>query len=79
MPQLIYKGIGSGSGFAIARAVVVQRGELSVPDYSIKKSEVKKEISRFREAVKMAQDQLFRIRAAIAKAMGENSAIVIDA
>ncbi|MCD6417455.1 phosphoenolpyruvate--protein phosphotransferase [bacterium] len=79
MTQRIYKGIGSGSGFAIAPAVVVQRGELAVPYQEISEDNISQEQKRFRNSIQITKDQLFRIRAAIAKTMGEEAAGVIDA
>ncbi len=79
MAQKIYKGIGSGSGFAIAKAVVVQRGEFEVPYVELEPHEVEKEIRRFNDAVRLTKKQLNRVRDAIAKAMGDEAAGVIDA
>ncbi len=79
MSQKIYKGIGSGSGFAIASAVVVQRGELAVPYQEISADNVPLELERFKNAIQITRDQLFRIRAAIAKTMGEDAAGLINA
>ena len=79
MPQQVYKGIGSGSGFAIAPAVVVHRGELAIPKLKIPAREIRNEVARFRDTIAMTQEQLFRVRAATAKAMGEDAAAVIDA
>jgi len=79
MGQKIYKGIGSGSGFALGPAIIVHRGELAVPKDSIKKGEISREHKRFRDAVEMTRKQLDRIRGSIAKAMGEKAASVIDA
>ncbi len=79
MFHAVYKGIGSGSGFAIGPAVIVQRGELAVPRSELKASDVEKEIRRFRRAVAVAHEQLNRIRAAIAKVMGDDAAAIIDA
>ncbi len=79
MPQVVYKGIGSGSGLAIGRTIVVHRSELAVPKMSIERDELSDELRRFREAIKLTNEQLLRIRAAIAKSMGEDAAGVIDA
>ena len=79
MAQKIYKGIGSGSGFAIAPAVVVQRGEFEIPYVELAPHEIDRELKRFDNAIKLTKKQLNRVRDAIAKAMGDEAASVIDA
>ncbi|RKZ34432.1 phosphoenolpyruvate--protein phosphotransferase [bacterium] len=79
MAQVIYKGIGSGDGFAIAPAVIVHRGELAIPQNTIDKEEIDHELTRFDDALNMTTKQLNRIKNSIAKSMGEDAASIIDA
>jgi len=79
MAQQIFKGIGSGSGFAIAPAVIVHRGELAIPHIELPSIKILSEVLRFHNALKKTREQLQLIRSSIAKAMGEDAAVVIEA
>jgi phosphotransferase system enzyme I (PtsI) len=77
--SITLKGIGTGSGIAIAKAIIIHRGELTVPVLTIEQHEIEGEIQRFRGSLNIAKEQLLRIRSAIAKTMGEDAAGVIEA
>ncbi len=79
MAQNTIKGIGSGSGYAMAPAVIVQRGDLVVPQYTVSELHIETETVRFEAAIKKTRQQLLRVRKAVAKAMGEEAASIIDA
>jgi phosphotransferase system enzyme I (PtsI) len=56
-------GVGASKGIAIGELSIVARGELEIPEYSIKPAQVKSEIARFEAAVEQAQQTLRGIRA----------------
>jgi len=61
------RGIGVSPGIVIGKAFLVDRWKVKVQKSTIKKSEVKKEIARFRQAVEQARVQLERIKEKIAR------------
>ena len=74
-----YRGIGTGSGIAMAKAVIVHRGEAAIPVITLEPEKIEQEIARFRESLFISREQLLKIRATVAKTMGEEAAGVIDA
>ena len=53
-----YRGIGTGSGIAMAKAVIVHRGEAAIPVITLEPEKIEQEISRFRESLFISREQL---------------------
>jgi phosphotransferase system enzyme I (PtsI) len=55
-------GIGASKGIAIGKAHIVTRGLMEVPEYTLEKSAVEKEVRRFRKAIAGARSDLGAIK-----------------
>jgi phosphoenolpyruvate-protein phosphotransferase (PTS system enzyme I) len=60
--SLWLSGIGVSRGIAIGRVHRIQSADLDIPEYTLEGSAVEAEVSRFTEALKLAQAQLRQIR-----------------
>ncbi len=74
----ILEGMGVSPGIVIAPAHRIERGEITVEPEKIDKSDVDIEIERYKAALQKSKDQLVRIQASVAKAMGESTAAIIE-
>ena len=55
-------GIGASKGIAIGKAHIVTRGLMEVPEYTLEKSAVEREVRRFRKAIVGARSDLAAIK-----------------
>lgn len=55
-------GIGASKGIAIGKVHIVTRGVVEVPEYSLKKSQIEKEVKRFKKAIAGARSDLDAIK-----------------
>jgi phosphotransferase system enzyme I (PtsI) len=60
--SLQLNGIGVSKGTALGRAIVIQRGQVEVAQYSVTNSAIIREQNRLRKAIEIARQQLGRIR-----------------
>ncbi len=71
-------GIGASKGIAIGRVHIVTRGLMEVPEYTLKKSQVEKEVKRFNEAIAGARADLGAIKEQIPSDTATDIAAFID-
>ena len=58
MDGSVYSGIGVSAGIVIGTALLVGDDVVSVKESAISKADVKKEIKRFHDALKLSSEQL---------------------
>ena len=51
-------GIGASKGIAIGKVHIVMRGVVEVPEYRLRKSQIEKEVRRFKKAMEDQADKL---------------------
>jgi len=81
-PEQIFDGLGVSPGIAIGPAHLSETGAPTVPEYTIRKSQLEAEKARFRVAVERSSRQLRRLKARALEthgAAGEELAALIDA
>ncbi len=71
-------GIGASKGIAIGNVHIVSRGVVEVPEYFLKKSEIAKEVKRFKKAIAEARSDLDAIRDKIPPETAKDIAAFID-
>ena len=71
-------GIGASKGIAIGKVHIVTRGLMEVPEYKLKKSEVEKEVKRFKTAISGARADLGAIKEQIPSDTDTDIAAFID-
>jgi len=71
-------GIGASKGIAIGKVHIVTRGLMEVPEYTLKKSEVEKEVKRFKKAIAGARADLGAIKEQIPSDTATDIAAFID-
>jgi phosphotransferase system enzyme I (PtsI) len=71
-------GIGASKGIAIGKVHVVTRGIMEVPEYTLEKSAVDKEIKRFKKAITGARADLAAIKGQIPPDTATDIAVFID-
>ncbi|MCX7786058.1 MAG: phosphoenolpyruvate--protein phosphotransferase, partial [candidate division WOR-3 bacterium] len=77
--EKILKGIAACEGIAIGRAFLLEQGEdlFFIPIRKISKENIKKEISRYSEALEATKKQLIETKERILKALGKQHADLI--
>lgn len=75
---LALHGVGVSRGVAIGNVHIIERNQLEIPEYCIKKSYTNEEIKRFNSAVMIARQQLRAIRDHIPVATSSDIAAFID-
>jgi phosphotransferase system enzyme I (PtsI) len=73
-----FHGIGASKGIAIGKVHIVTRGIVEVPEYTLKKSGVEKEVARFKKAIKGARADLGAIKDQIPPDTAADIAAFID-
>lgn len=73
-----FHGIGASKGIAIGTARIVTRGLMEVPEYTLKKSEIEKEVRRFKNAISGARADLGAIKEQIPPDTAVDIAAFID-
>jgi len=73
-----FHGIGASKGIAIGQARIVKRGVVEVPEYTLNKSDIEQEVSRFRTAVAGARADLGAIKDQIPPETAKDIAAFID-
>ena len=76
--SLWLSGIGVSRGIAIARVQKLHGGDLDIPEHSLDVDDVEGEVLRFRQAHRLAKDQLREVRAQIPAATPGDIAAFID-
>lgn len=76
---MILNGTGVSNGIAIGEAVVLQNKKFDIVQLSIPQHEIEYEITRYRDAISLAKDNLQEIRQHISKSTPEDIAAFIDA
>ena len=76
--SLLLSGTGVSKGIAIGQAYVLYRELPEVPEYQIAPKDVRREISRYKQALKQAQRHLNAIRKKIALNTPEDIVVFID-
>ncbi|NIR61788.1 MAG: phosphoenolpyruvate--protein phosphotransferase, partial [Gammaproteobacteria bacterium] len=71
-------GIGASKGIAIGKVHIVTRGLMEVPEYELAKSDVEKEVRRFRKAIAGARADLAGIKGQIPPDTRQEIAAFID-
>jgi phosphotransferase system enzyme I (PtsI) len=74
----LMKGIGVSLGVVIGRAYVVDRDRVRVRRSDIPESEVKAEVTRFKNAVAASKDQLIDVRRKLSHDIGEEHGYILD-
>ena len=80
--ERIFKGLGVSPGIAIGPAHLSEAGAPTVPEFTIRKSQLEAEKARFRVAVERSSRQLRRLKSRALEthgAAGEELANLIDA
>jgi phosphotransferase system enzyme I (PtsI) len=72
------QGIGVARGIAIGYIHILRRGNFDIPDYSIEKDQIEKEIQRLKDAVTQARQQLREIKKHIPSETSVDVAAFID-
>lgn len=73
-----FHGIGASKGIAIGKAHIVTRGIVEVPEYTLKKSQIEKEVERFKAAINGARADLGAIKEQIPPDTAIDIAAFID-
>ena len=76
--SIYISGIGVSKGIAIGEAFVLAREQVDITQRTLAASEVKSEIKRFKQAMKLANKQLHDIRKKIAKNTADDILVFID-
>src|SRR5262245_32061152 len=76
---VVLRGIPASPGIGIGKAYVLKEESLSYVFRALAKDEVKKEISRFRQAVAKARTDMHQTREKVLKILGKSHAALIDA
>lgn len=76
---MLYKGISASSGIAIGKAFVIEDEEFCAIRRTITKSEVKKEVDKFRKAVVETKADLEKTKDAATKHLGKKHIKLFDA
>jgi phosphotransferase system enzyme I (PtsI) len=71
-------GIGASKGIAIGKVHVVTRGNMEVPEYTVEKTAVEKEVKRFKTAIAGARADLAAIKGQIPPETATDIAAFID-
>ena len=71
-------GIGASKGIAIGKVHIVTRGLMEVPEYTLKKTEVEREVKRFKKAIAGARADLGAIKEQIPSDTDTDIAAFID-
>ena len=73
-----FHGIGASKGIAIGKVHIVTRGIVEVPEYTLKKSDIEKEVARFESAIEGARADLGAIKEQIPPDTAVDIAAFID-
>jgi phosphoenolpyruvate-protein phosphotransferase (PTS system enzyme I) len=76
--SIYISGIGVSKGIAIGEAYLIARETVDVTQQTLPASEIKAEIRRFKEALKLANTQLHDIKKKIAKNTADDIMVFID-
>ncbi len=76
--SIILRGIPASPGIGIGKAFVLSEEDLSYTRRSIKKENVKKEITRFRQALAKTKTDINQSRDRVLKALGKSHEALID-
>jgi phosphotransferase system enzyme I (PtsI) len=77
--NMVLKGTGVSSGVAMGKVYLLERGRVAIPKRSVQGHGVEREISRFRNAIKTASDDLRLIKENISDDDIRKHAFIIDA
>lgn len=75
---LALHGVGVSRGVAIGKAHIIERNQMEIPEYSVRKKDIGAEIKRFETAVSSARQQLRAIRTHVPKGTGSDIVAFID-
>ncbi len=75
----VIKGIGVSRGIGIGKAIILDRKIISVPHYSIKEANVKKELKRFRAAISKTKKEIKEIKFNVEKTISQDVLFILDA
>ena len=76
--QIVLTGIDASPGIAIGEAYIVDRRDVTIPEYEIDPSAVEAEIQRFRHALDRTREQLLKIKNQISEVEGLDHLFIID-
>ncbi len=76
--SIYISGIGVSKGIAIGEAYLLAREQIDVSQKTLSAAEIKPEIKRFKEAMKLANKQLHDIKKKIAKNTADDILVFID-
>lgn len=71
-------GVGVSRGIAMGNVHVIERDQIEIPEYNIRKKDVASEVKRFRAAVASARQQLHNIRNHVPDSGGSDAAAFLD-
>jgi phosphotransferase system enzyme I (PtsI) len=75
----VIKGIGVSRGIGIGKAIIIDKKVLSSPHYSIKESNVKKELKRFTRAISKTKKEIKEIKSNIETNISKDVLFILDA
>ncbi len=76
---MLLNGTGVSNGIAIGEVIVLQSDKFNIIQHAIPSNEIDHEVSRYREAISLAKENLQDIRKHISKSTPEDIAAFIDA
>jgi phosphotransferase system enzyme I (PtsI) len=75
----VFKGIGVSPGIVIGKAFMVDRWRTKIEKIPIKKNEINREITRFKQAVELAKEQLRQVKEKVSREVKDKTyAYLID-
>ena len=77
--SITLSGVGVSRGIAIGKVHLLQRGQLEIPEYVVPEKFVAEEVSRLKNAVRAAREQLKAIRNHIPSSKTADISLFIDA
>jgi len=75
----VFRGIAASPGIAMGKVYILEKEDLPILKYKIKKEQVEKEIERFKEAVEESKKQLEEIKERVKKKIGIRESYIFQA
>ncbi len=75
----VIKGIGVSRGIGIGKAIILDRKIISIPHYSIKEANIKRELKRFRTAISKTKREIKKIKSNIDRTINKDVLFILDA
>lgn len=75
----MYKGIGVSPGIGMAKAIIIEKMDLIIPETKIEASLIEKELEQYSKAKQRAKDELLEIKEHALRTVGKEKAEIIEA